>query len=418
MSQMDLRQRPAPWKALWALPVPTRWLLLGIGVSRIASFMIWPFIVVAMNKRFGTPITDIGAQLALGALVSIALSPLAGFLGDTFNARNLMVFGCVLGAACFLLMGLLPGQTSYFAAIIGMAVAHSILEPLLRVLLSDTVASDDERTFLFHIRYYVVNCAAASGPLIGMWFANRESDAVFPIAACAYGLLALTIAGAARYRLQSPHLAAAESASPPLRQVLRAILDSRLFLTIIVANFFLVLVYAQIDESLTFYLLELKVEDINGLIAMMSVTNASVVLVFHLFLMGWLIDLADKRAYVLALACLMVGHAIIALNSAGLWYGWVLAIGFATLAEIIVMPLFATLIDRLAPPGMRGSFIGISMLAGLGSALAPLLGALVINHFGGVVLFSALALACLPIGLLGYRALAAGQPVAVPEPAT
>ncbi len=400
---MDLRQKPALWKTLWALPAATRWLLFGIGLSRIASFMVWPFIVVAMNRRFGTPITDIGAQLALGALISIVLSPLSGFLGDTFNARNLMGFGCLLGAGCFLLMGLAPGQTSYFIAIIGMAVAHSILEPLLRVLLSDT---------------YVVNCAAASGPLIGMWFANRESDAVFPLAACTYAVLALTIVGAARYRLQAAHLAAPEAASPPLRQVLRAILGSRLFLTIIVANFFLVLVYAQVDESLTFYLLALKVEDINNVIATLNVTNASVVLVFHLFLMGWLMTLADKRAYVLALGCLMIGHAIIALNTGALWYGWILAIGFATLAEIIVMPLFATMIDRLAPPGMRGSFIGISMLAGLGSALAPLLGALVISHFGGVVLFSALALACLPIGLLGYRALDAGQPASALEPTT
>ncbi|QXI25600.1 MFS transporter [Pseudomonas vanderleydeniana] len=415
---MDLRHQSAPWKALRALPAATRWLLLGIGLSRIASFMVWPFIVVAMNRRFGTPITDIGAQLALGALISIALSPLSGFLGDTFNSRNLMGFGCALGAGCFLLMGLAPGQTSYFAAIIGMAVAHSILEPLLRVLLSDTVASDDERTFLFHIRYYVVNCAAATGPLMGMWFANRESDAVFPIAACAYGLLALTIIAAARFRLQAAHLSGLEVASPPLPQVLRAILGSRLFLTIVVANFFLVLVYAQVDESLTFYLLALKVENINGVIATLSVTNASVVLVFHLCLMGWLMNLADKRAYVLALACLMVGHAIIALNTGALWYGWILAIGFATLAEIIVMPLFATLIDRLAPPGMRGSFIGISMLAGLGSALAPLLGALVISHFGGVVLFAALALACLPIGLLGYRALEGGQPDSALEPST
>ncbi|KPA96469.1 MFS transporter [Pseudomonas asplenii] len=415
---MDLRQKPALWKTLWALPAATRWLLLGIGLSRVASFMVWPFIVVAMNRRFGTPITDIGAQLALGALISIALSPLSGFLGDTFNARNLMGFGCALGAGCFLLMGLAPGQTSYFVAIIGMAVAHSILEPLLRVLLSDTVATDNERTFLFHIRYYVVNCAAASGPLLGMWFANRESDAVFPIAAVTYALLALSIFGAARYRLQAPHLAGTEPTSPPLREVLRAMLGNRLFLTIIVANFFLVLVYAQVDESLTFYLLALKVEDINAVIASLSVTNASVVLVFHLCLMGWLMNLADKRAYILALACLMIGHAIIALNTGALWYGWILAIGFATLAEIIVMPLFATLIDRLAPPGMRGSFIGISMLAGLGSALAPLLGALVISHLGGVVLFSALALACLPIGLLGYRALDAGQPASALEPTT
>ena len=406
--------QPGTLTSLRALPRPTRWLLAGIGLARIASFMIWPFIAVAMHQRFGTPITEIGAQLALGAIISIALAPLSGLLGDRFNSRNLMLFGCALCAGCYLLMGLLPGQTSYFVAIIGMALSQSILEPLLRMLLSDTAVDDAQRTFLFHIRYYVVNCAAATGPLVGLWFANHQSDWVFAIAVCTYAVLTLTILNAARARLRNPHLA--KVATPPLREVFRAMLGSKLFLSIIVANFFLVLVYAQIDEPLTFYLLQLSVADINHIIAMMSFTNAAVVLVVHLFLMSWLIALADKTAYLLALGCLMVAHAIIALNTGAWWAGWLIAVVFATFAEIIVMPLFGTLIDRLAPPGMRGSFIGISMLAGFGSALAPLLGALVIAQYGGAVLFTALALACIPIGLLGYRVLRASQPVLAPAP--
>lgn len=400
------------WSALRALPRATCWLLLGIGFARVASFMIWPFIAVAMNKRFGTPITEIGAQMALGALITVALSPLSGLLGDRYNSRNLMLFGCSLCASGYLLMGWLPGQTSYFVAIIGLAVAQSILEPLLRMLLSDTVLDDAQRTFLFHIRYYVVNCAAALGPLIGLWFATHESDGVFAVAVCAYAFLAWALVNAARVRSRDGHLSA--TPSPGLAHVGRAMLGSKLFLSIIVANFFLVLIYAQIDEPLTFYLLQLHVDDINHIIAMMSFTNAAVVLVVHLFLIGWLITLADKTAYLLALGCLTVAHGIIAFNTHAWWAGWLLAVVFATFAEIIVMPLFGTLIDRLAPPGMRGSFIGISMLAGLGSALAPLLGAMVIAHYGGVVLFSVLAVACVPIGLLGYRALRASQPQLAP----
>lgn len=411
---MGQRPKTGTLASLLALPAPTRWLLLGIGLARVASFMIWPFIAVAMNRRFGTPITEIGAQLALGAVISIALSPLSGLLGDRFNSRNLMLFGCALCASCYLCMGLLPGQTSYFVAIIGMALSQSILEPLLRMLLSDTAVDDAQRMFLFHIRYYVVNCAAAIGPLIGLWFANHQSDGVFCIAVCVYAALTLTIINADRARLRNPHLT--KTTSPALRQILRAILGSKLFLSIIVANFFLVLVYAQIDEPLTFYLLQLSVDDINHIIAMMSFTNAAVVLVVHLLLMNWLIALADKTAYLMALGCLMVAHALIALNTGAWWAGWLFAVVFATFAEIIVMPLFGTLIDRLAPPGMRGSFIGISMLAGFGSALAPLLGAVVIAHFGGAVLFWGLALACIPIGLLGYRVLRVSQPEVVPAP--
>ena len=397
------------WPSLRALPLAARWLLLGMGLARVTSFMIWPFIAVAMHQRFGTPITDIGAQLAAGAVLSLALAPLSGWLGDRFNARNLMLLGCALCAACYVLMGLRPSQASYFLAIIGLAVAQSMLEPLLRVLLSDLAVDDAQRTFLFHIRYYLVNCAAAIGPLVGMGFANRHSDAVFAVAVGAYAVLTLTLLHATRARAQQRrHQPLGET--PALRRVFRALLGSRLFLSIIIANFFLVLVYAHLDEPLTFYLLQLQVDDVNRLIALISLTNAGVVIGVHLFLMRWLIALPDRTAYLLALACLMVAHAIIALNAAAWPGGWLIAVVFATLAEIIVMPLFGTLIDRLAPAGMRGSFIGISMLASLGAALAPLLGALVISHYGGVVLYAGLAVACLPIGVIGYRALQVARP--------
>ncbi|MFB4390726.1 MULTISPECIES: MFS transporter [unclassified Pseudomonas] len=395
------------WSSLLALPLCARWLLLGMGLTRVASFMIWPFIAVTMHQRFGTPITDIGAQLALGAVLAIALAPLSGWLGDRFNSRNLMLLGCVLCAACYTLMGLLPGQSSYFLAIIGLAVAQSILEPLLRVLLSDLAVDDAQRTFLFHIRYYVVNCAAAIGPLLGLGLAGGQGDAVFAVAVVAYAVLILTLLEACRARLrQCPRTSAA---SLPLGQVLRAVLGNRLFLVILLANFFLVLVYAQLDEPLTFYLLQLQLPQIKQVIASISFTNACVVVGVHLFMMRWLIALAERSAYLLALGCLMVAHALIALNVHAWWGGWLIAVVFATLAEIIVMPLFASLIDRLAPAGMRGSFIGISMLAGLGAAIAPWLGALVISHYGGVALFATLALACVPIGLLGYHALRAGR---------
>ncbi|MGE7991385.1 MFS transporter [Pseudomonas sp. NPDC089554] len=400
------------WPSLLALPHAARWLLLGMGLTRLAAFMIWPFIAVTMNQRFGTPITDIGAQLALSAVLAIALAPVSGWLGDRFNARNLMLLGCALCAACYTLMGLLPGQSSYFLAIIGLAVAQSILEPLLRVLLSDLAVDDAQRTFLFHIRYYVVNCAAALGPMIGLGLVEGQGDAAFAVAVGAYAVLTLTLLKAWRARLrQCPRT---NVASLPMAQVLRAVLGNRLFLVILLANFFLVLVYAQLDEPLTFYLLQLQLPEIKQVIASISFTNACVVVGVHLFLMRWLIALAERRAYLLALGCLMVAHALIALNVGAWWGGWLIAVVFATLAEIIVMPLFATLIDRLAPAGMRGSFIGLSMLAGLGAALAPWLGALVISHYGGATLFTALAFACLPIGLLGYHALRAGHASTLP----
>ncbi|WP_020594001.1 MFS transporter [Kiloniella laminariae] len=396
------------FSTLQSLPEGAKLLLLGICASRFAAYMIWPFIAVIMYKRFGTPITEIGAQLSIAALLSISLSPLAGMLGDRFNSKILMLTSCGLVIFCFSLMAFQNTPASYFTAIILSAIAHSFLEPLLRARLGETIPEsldrdDQTRAFLFHIRYYLVNLAVAIGPILGAWFADRDTNLVFLIAGLAYFLLAICILLAKT--APRKETAAQSPDTPGITAILKAALSHRLFLAVLFVNFLLVFVYAQNEDPLTFYLVTLEVQDINQIIALINFTNTAVVLVFHLFLMGWLVTLDEKKAYALALIFLMIAEAIIAANVGGWMSIWLLAIGCATLAEIVVMPLFTVMIDKMAPSDMRNSFFGISMLSGLGAAIAPFTGALVINHYGGVSLFAGLALMCIPVGCIGYRIL-------------
>lgn len=407
MTRTERRGLRKIWTMLLDLPRPAHWLLVGICVSRMSAFMVWPFVAVMMNQRFGSSLTEIGAQLSLGALLGIVLSPFTGMLGDKTNRLNIMLLGCALAMACYALMGLRPEPSSYLLAIIGMAIANSLIEPLLRAMLGETVEGEERRSFLFHIRYYLVNLAVAIGPLLGIWFANRNHDGIFALAAAAVVVLTLTILAASRSISTSdqPSNTGLGLPGPSLISILKTVASHRLFLVVLLVNFLLVFVYAQSEDPLTFYLVDLEIENINQTIALLNFTNTAVVLVFHLFLMNWLISLNEKSAYALALVFLMVSQLIIAANF-GAWLSvWLLAIACGTLAEIVVMPLFTVMIDKIAPADMRGSFFGISMLAGLGAALAPFLGALAITQLGGAVFFSILALVCIPIGVFGYRVL-------------
>lgn len=385
-----------------SLPTAARWLLAGVCATRLSAYMVWPFVAVMMNQRFGSSITEIGAQLSLGALITILLGPLAGMLGDLFNRTHMLLVGCTLSFGAFTLMGFYPHPATYFAAILATALANSLIEPLLRARLGETVDGDEQRSFLFHLRYYLVNLAVAFGPMLGFWFANRQHDGVYALAALASAFLAGIV-----WKVGATSVHKTPEGSQPSMQaspwhIVQAVIRHRAFMTILLANFLLIFIYAQAEDPLTFYLIELEVSDINETIALLNVTNTVVVLVFHLALMGWLAALSERRAYVLALGFLMVSQFIIAANVAAWQTIWLLAIGFATLAEIVVMPLFTVMIDKIAPPDMRGSFFGVAMLAGLGGGIAPFLGAFAISQLGGVAFFALLGVACLPIGCFGY----------------
>ena len=67
----------------------------------------------------------------------------------------------------------------------------------------------------------------------------------------------------------------------------------------------------------------------------------------------------------------------------------------------------------MAPPESHNSYFGVYLLSNGGASLAPMMGALVISLWGGPVLFTSMALICLPLAALGFRLL---RPTVAPAP--
>ncbi|KZL16805.1 Dipeptide and tripeptide permease A [Pseudovibrio axinellae] len=389
-------------RQFWGLPRPAKNILVGTFCARFASFMIWPFFAILMARNFGTSIAELGVVFSLSAFAALIASPVSGIIADKLNRRAIMLISALstLGFYCVLAFG--KDEQIYFAVIVGMAVANGALEPLLRSALGDCATKDEDRPLLFHIRYYLVNIAGALGPLCGLWFANQNSNFAFLVGAVAYAVLALCI-----MKSVAPSVVVSGREEIPVSTLLKTALVDRLFLTLFISNFFLVILYAQIDDPLTFFLMSLETPDINGIIASINVTNTSVVLVVHLFLMKWLVELEEHKAILAAFFFLMLGLLVIASNRSEIRELWLVAIALATLAEIIAMPLFATVVDRTAPVRLRNSYMGLYMLSNAGAAAVPFAAAMVIEHIGGGPLFLTSAIMCVPVAYLGFRLLSA-----------
>ncbi|QUS58940.1 MFS transporter [Pseudovibrio brasiliensis] len=387
------------------LPKSAKTILIGTFCARFASFMIWPFFAVLMARRFGTSIAELGVIFSISAFAAILTSPISGVVADKLNRRVIMLLSTLAIMGLYCVLALWSSEPLYFAVIIVMSVANGALEPLLRSALGDCAAKEEDRPLLFHLRYYLVNIAGALGPLCGVWFASNNSNLAFLAGAIAYAILAACVLASVTRTI----VATNREEEVPIPRLLKVALTDRLFMTLFVSNFFLVILYAQMDEPLTFFLLFLETANINGIIASINVTNTSVVLIVHLFLMKWLITLEEHKAVLVAFFFLMLGLLVVAFNKAEIMELWLVAIALATLAEIIAMPLFATVVDRMAPVRLRNSYMGLYMLSNAGAAAVPFIAALVIERFGGGPLFLTSAMLCIPVAYMSFRLLSATE---------
>ena len=386
-----------------------RLFILAVSLSRLTSFMVLPFLTIILNQRLGVSIVEIGTLFTLGAFAGLAAAPVAGFVADGMSKRKLMTSAVVLSVFCFLVLAFVPNFVAYCAAILIMSVAGGVLEPLLRSTLGEFAENEEQRPALFHIRYYIVNIAGAVGPLMGLWFVETGSNALFLIAAASNIFLAYVIAKVAK----EPAAEASQERRGSSLAVLKQVLAHRIFVAVFLSNLLLVIVYSQTDEPLTFHMINSGVEDIARIVTLLTVTNTVVVLVLHGLFMKQIMAMGERLAFVVAIFCLGAALAMIALNTGQMIWIWVLAIGISTLGEIIAMPLFLTIIDRSAPEQQRNSFFGIYMLSNLGGALVPLFSAFAIQAWGGAVLFWGAAFFCLPLAAIGFSALK--EAVATPE---
>ena len=387
-----------------------RLFICAMAVTRLTGFMVFPFLTVILSEQLGANIVEIGTLFTVAAFVGLGTAPVAGFVADRTSKKLLMQCGVGLTIFSLMAMGLMRDITVYYGAIVMMSVAGGILEPLLRSTLGELAETDEQRPTLFHVRYYMVNIAGAIGPVMGLWFVQNQSSAVFLIAAASFVFLA----GVVHFKLpELPETPDGEGTQEPPK-VWASILGHRMFVALFCANFLLVIIYSQTDEPLTFHMIDIGVRNIAAIVTALTVTNTVVVLVLHGLFMKRIIDLGESLAFRIAIACLCLSLILIAVNSGQLLWVWILAIAISTLGEIIALPMFLTIVDRIAPPNQRNTYFGIYMLSNAGGAAAPLLAASLITAFGGSVLFFGAALFCLPLIFVGYFALK--QDTATPNP--
>ena len=372
--------RPRVIDQLRALPRPAR-VLLGADLSLAVGFgLVLPFFLVYLHQVRGMTIFQAGAVLAWNAFCGLATAPLWGRAIDRYGPRSSWTVALAIEAVSVVLLAGVTQLWQAFAVATLMAAGGGGAWPSGTALFARLVPSG-QRTWLFGVRFAVINLGVGMGGLVAAVLVSTESVATFQrlylLCAGTYvvglGLLASVPRGTGRLTEQEVEQAAL---APPVGY--REILADRVFLRLLLGGLVLVTFgYAQLESGFTAYVTQVAHVPARWLGVSFGFNTAMIVvaqlvvlrridgrsrtrllaLVGVLWALNWLATGATVLVSTVAVAVVIV-------SVAGIVFG---------LGETLWAPLFPALVNELAVESARGRYnAAASMVWNLASVVGPL----------------------------------------------
>ncbi len=327
-------------------------LLLGMLISTIGSSMIWPFILIYLSKKLDVPLTVVTLLTALNNLTGLVFSFLAAPLVDRIGRKWVMVTSLVVNALSYVLMT----QADSLAGFAILQAISGAFNPLYRVgadaMMADLIPAE-KRMDAYSVLRTAQNVGVALGPAIGGFITATSYTLAFLIAATGMAFFGVLVSFFIRETLpKGEHTQAPIGRFGGYGRVFR----DRQFMPFTV-NF----IVTQIVASLMWMLLPVYANRQFGILesayGLLPTTNALLVVTLQVLITRLTRGYAPLR--LMAFGTLLYTVAVVSVAfGRGFWWFWVSMV-IMTFGEMILVPPSTTYAANLAPPDMRGRYMGI-----------------------------------------------------------
>ncbi|WP_261883879.1 MDR family MFS transporter [Vibrio pelagius] len=367
--------------------------LTGTLLARTSYFMAWPFLIVFLYEDYGASAIEVGTMLAVSAVVGAGTGLYSGYLSDKLGRKWVMVLGSWIASISYTGIALASEVWQFYVLIMMTGLMRPMIEAPAKAVIGDNLKDLKDRELALNIRYFLLNLGGALGPLIGITLALSQPQNLFFVAGGTYVVygfwLLLGIERKGTFTKPDP------SQLPNFAATLNVIRKDNIFVKLMVANFIMMFVYAQVESSIPQVIVRSSITDAAQLIAGLVLVNTLTIIVFQFPMLKWL-------EHVPLFVRTRIGMILMAIAQIGFLFtpndwplGWGMACFILSLGEVIAFPTLNVQIDRMAPPHLRGSYFGAAALYSLGFAIAPLLGGVVIEVLSAYWLFVLCFILCL-----------------------
>ncbi|WP_261663133.1 MFS transporter [Deinococcus sp. Marseille-Q6407] len=353
---------------------PAQWGLLTVTFLMWAGFfLIIPLVTVHFVGNLGWAASAVGTVLGVRQLAQQGLTVFGGAWADRVGPRQLILWGCVLRAVGF--AGMAFSETFVALLLSGLvAGAGGALFDAPKSAALTALTRPEHRTQLFSLLSISGNLGMVLGPLMGAAMIGLGFTASALISASAYLVCWLIL------QLTLPAVQPAQEGGGGFSGLRRAVQDRRFVnLTLALIGYFLL--SSQLNVAVT-----LKAVDLAGTGATgpLYALNAGLAVALQYPLLRW----AETRFRARTILTAAVTLVAVSLGLMGFAHSFPLLLGCTalySLGTMLVFPTQQTLVSRLAPPELLGSYFGFSAISlGVGGALGNVLGGSLVD-FGAAL---------------------------------
>jgi MFS family permease len=381
------------------------WILFcGTLVNSTGSGMVFPFLTLYLHQRLNISMTFVGVILAFWSASGLVGQLVGGSLTDQFGRKRLMAISLGTNACVLVAFGFADSFATAALVVVLAGFVGALFQPARDAMIADLIESG-KRPQAYGLIRVVANLGIAIGPAIGGFLASRSYLITFLGNASAAFLFFLITVFLMRETKPSALSARVRTTAPG--NLLTVLRDVR-FIVFCATIALTTLLAAQMMAVLPVYM-----KDQFGLgesfYGWVMTTNAGMVV-----LLQFPITRATQRIPRLFLTA--AGATLYALGVFSVGFGnafphFIAAMVIYTFGEMVLVPTSTAITADLAPPELRGRYMGMLGLTwSLGFGIGPILGGLIIDHIAPRALWPITASAGIAAALI-FLALARLAPV-------
>jgi MFS family permease len=335
--------------SLRALPQPVWILFFGTFLNKFGAFVV-PFLTLYLTGR-GYTVGEAGLAVGAYGVGNLLASLLGGHSADRLGRRTTIVLSMFSGAVAMLLLSQARSMPAIVVLTALTGLTNEFYRPASAALLADLVPAGQRITAFAALRM-AFNAGFAFGPATAGFLAAYGYFWLFAGDAgtsALFGLVAL-LALPRSTRVQQDHAGWGQAL-----RVLRR--DSRLH-QLLLANFTIALLFFQMASTFGLHVTHqgFSAATYGAIVSL----NGALVVFFELPLTVFTRRFPARRVMAAGYALCGVGFALNAF--AHTVSALVICMTVFTLGEMITMPTASAYLADLAPPEMRGRYMGVSGL--------------------------------------------------------
>ncbi len=355
------------------------WVVIAtLFIDRLGGALIFPFIALFITAKFEVGMTEVGQLFAIVAFASVFGSMVGGAMTDKFGRKAMIIFGLVVSALSALMLGFAEDLNVIYIAGIIVGVFGNIGGPAQQAIIADLLPVG-KRAEGFGLLRVVANLAVTIGPAIGGLLATHSYLWLFLIDAVASTITAIIVLFVIpETKPEAPADKPSESILQTIGGYFRVVRDG-LFMAFILASILMILVYMQMNTTLSVYLRDVHGIRDQGYGYIISL-NAGMVVLFQFWITRRIKHLPPM--IVMALGTLLYAFGFSMYGFVSTYTLFMLAMVIITIGEMFVVPVGQALVANFAPEDMRGRYMAMYGFSWtIPMAFGPLAAGLIMDNY-------------------------------------